>query len=324
MLEVVITGAAVLGSVQAGALVAGGVALGLVVVVALVVAAVLTLYPLLPRDLGGAPNLDREARRVRIPVDGDDALDGWLLPSRQRAVVLVLHGYGREHSRAWRYGAFLHASGYGVLAVDFRSSRWSRRLPTTLGHHEVVDAQAAIDWLRTEPGHAGHALGVLGESLGGSVALLVAAVNPEVGAVVADGPFAHARLALEDSSERWARLPRRSAQVIRLLGRMVTGRDPGEVDVEPAAASLTDRPLFLIHALEDNRLSTEHARLLWRAAGAKDPLWMIPGVGHNEGWKRLRAEYERRVLAFFDHHLLGRGPGLPAGEFAWPARGPAS
>jgi dipeptidyl aminopeptidase/acylaminoacyl peptidase len=303
------------------ALVVGGAVLGVVLVVALGAAgaALLGLYPHLPRDLGGAPNLDPEARHVRIPVDGDDALDGWLLAPRERAVVLVLHGYGRDHSRAWRYAAFLHAAGYGVLAVDFRSSRWSRRLPTTLGHHEIVDAQAALDWLLAEPALAGHAIGMLGESLGGSVALLVAAENPGVAAVVTDGAFVHATLALEDSSERWARLPRQTAYLARALGKVVTGRDLGEVDVEPAACRLAARPLFLIHALEDDRLSSEHAHRLWRAAGSKDPLWLIPGTGHNQGWKRHRAEYERLVLAFFDRHLTGRGAGVAAGEFTWPA-----
>ncbi len=33
--------------------------------------ALLALYPLIPSDLGGAPNLDRQARRVRIPVGAD-------------------------------------------------------------------------------------------------------------------------------------------------------------------------------------------------------------------------------------------------------------
>jgi dipeptidyl aminopeptidase/acylaminoacyl peptidase len=303
-----------------GALVVGGTVAGALVVAALLAAAAVWLgfFPFLPRDLGGAPDLDPVARRVRVPLGADDALDGWLLPARERAVVLVLHGYGRDHARAWRYGAFLNAAGYGVLAVDFRSSRGRRRLPTTLGHHERVDAQAALDWLRAEPSLAGHAVGLLGESLGGSVALLVAAANAEVRAVVADGAFAHATLALEDSSQRWARLPRRSAGLARRLGRALTGRDLGEADVESAAARLGGRPLFLIHALGDDRLSSANARRLWRAAGEKDPLWIIPDAGHNEGWSRHPAEYERHVLAFFGRHLLGRGAAPPAGEFTWP------
>lgn len=276
-------------------------------------AALLALYPWIPRDLGGAPDLDGRARRVRIPVGRRDALDGWLLAGRERAVVLVLHGYGRDHARAWRYGAFLNAAGYAVLAVDFRSSRRARRLPTTLGHHEVEDAEAALAWLRDEATLAGFRLGVLGESLGGAVAVRLAGAHPEVAALVADCAFADGALALEDSSERWARLPRRAGRLARVLGRMATGRDPGALDAEAWAAGLADRPAFFIHALDDDRLSPEHAWRLWRAAGGKDALWLIPDAGHNEGWMRRRHDYESAVTAFFDRHLLGRGPGLAAG-----------
>ena len=64
--------------------------------------ALLALYPLLPSDLGGAPNLDRRARRLRIPLDGGDWIDGWHLRGARKALVLVFHGYGRNHHRAGR------------------------------------------------------------------------------------------------------------------------------------------------------------------------------------------------------------------------------
>lgn len=296
-------------------------ALAVVVVLAAVVAAWLALFPWLPRDLGGAPNLDRRARRVKIPLEDGDALDGWLLPGSRRAVVLVLHGYGRDHHRAWRYGAFLNAAGYAVFTMDFRSSRAfhsGRRKPTTLGHHELPDAVAALHWIASEPTLAGCAVGVLGESLGGSVALLAAATEPAVTALVVDGAFATGLHALEDSSERWARMPRQpTASIARSLGRALTGYDPGVVDAVEAAATLRARPILFIHGLEDNRLSEAQARLLWEAAGAKDPIWEIPGVGHNEGWLRCREDYEARVLTFLGRHLDPRsGNGAAAPEYA--------
>lgn len=297
-----------------------------VLVLAAVGAAWLALFPWLPRDLGGAPNLDRRARKVRVPLEDGDALDGWLLAGRRRAVVLVLHGYGRDHHRAWRYGAFLNAAGYAVFTIDFRSSRAfhsGRRKPTTLGHHEVPDAVAALRWIEAEPELQGCALGLLGESLGGSVALLVAAADSRVAALVVDGAFATGLHALEDSSERWARMPRQpTASIARSLGRAVTGYDPGAVDVLQAARALTTRPILFIHGLDDNRLSEAQVRLLWEAAGAKDPLWEIPGVGHNEGWKRCREVYEARVLAFFDRRLdpdAGSGGGPQAAGAAGAA-----
>jgi hypothetical protein len=125
---------------------------------------------------------------------------------------------------------------------------------------------------------------------------------------VADCPFASGRRAVEDSIERWAHLPRGLAALACWSGRVATGCDPCALDVTAAAESLRTRPLFFVHAARDDRFSTEEARDLWRAAGAKDEIWLQDG-GHNEGWKRDRAEYERRVLAFLDRALgAGGGP----------------
>jgi fermentation-respiration switch protein FrsA (DUF1100 family) len=277
--------------------------------------ALIGLYPFLPRDLGGAPNLDASARRVRIPVDGRDWVDGWFVPGTRPAVVIVLHGYGRTHHRAWRYGAFLNALGFHVFTIDFRSGRYRERKPTTLGHFEMSDAQAALDWVRGEPALAGCRVGLLGESLGGAVGLLLAGGNREIAAVVADCAFASGRQALEDSCERWARVPRwPSATLLRSLAHTLTGCDPHSVDIVKGASLLADRPVFIIHGENDNRFSPDQARELWRAAGSKDTLWIIPGVGHNEGWSKQRDLYEQRVGDFFRRHLLSEGPGLPYSE----------
>jgi fermentation-respiration switch protein FrsA (DUF1100 family) len=272
----------------------------------------MVLFPMLPMDLGGAENLDRKAERVRIAVPDGDSINGWYLPGNGTGTVLLLHGFGRTHSRMWRYGNFLHRAGYGILAIDFRSGRTLNRKPTTLGHYELIDAQAALDWLRARPdGHAGR-IGVLGESLGASVAMMLAAGNPDVSAVVEDCGFATGKLALEESCERWAHIPRwPAAQVLRWVGRGVTGYDPGACDVVSAASALATRPVLFIQGMQDDRFSTEQVNELWRAAGSKDPLWLIAGAGHNEGWIVQRALYEQRVLTFFDSHLREQGSGIP-------------
>ena len=102
--------------------------------------------------------------------------------------------------------------------------------------------------------------------------------------------------------------------LLRRLVRTFTGLDPGGIDTVISMAGLADRPVFFIHSLEDDRIAPGQTRRLWTAAGAKDPLWLVPGVGHNECWLRHRREYEERVLRFFAHPLLGEGQGLPVGE----------
>jgi len=275
----------------------------------------LAFYPPVPTDLAGAENLDARARRLRIPVGDRDSLDGWYMAPRNGAMVVIFHGYGRDHTRAWRYGTFLNSAGYGLLAIDFRSSRSSGRLPTTLGHHEIADARAALSWVRAQSELRSVPIGMLGESLGGSIALVAAAERPDVRAVIADCAFATGDRALEDACRRWAHLPGRPiARVCRAVGRFMTGYDPGALDAVVASRTLRDRPVFFIHAQQDDRLSGAHPMALWQAAGGKDPLWIIPGIGHNQGWLRHRELYEARARAFFDRHLLGRGAGLPAGE----------
>jgi uncharacterized protein len=272
----------------------------------------LALYPPVPRDLDGAPDLDTAARHVRIPV-GSDAIDGWYLAGPEPVVVIVFHGYGRDHTRAWRYAQFLRAAGYGVLAPDFRSSRARHRVPTTLGRHELADAEATLAWVESRPETRGARIALLGESLGASVALVLAARHPEIVAVVADCPFASARRALEDAIERWFHLPHALAGPACRAGELLTGCDPCALDVVAAAESLRSRPLFLIHAARDDRFSTEQARDLWRAAGAKDELWLAD-TGHTEAWQFYREEYERRVIAFLDRALeeSGRETGNPS------------
>jgi pimeloyl-ACP methyl ester carboxylesterase len=275
----------------------------------------LVLYPGVPRDLDGAPDLDHVARHVGIPV-GEDTLDGWTLAGSRRAVVILFHGYGRDHTRAWRYASFLHRAGYAILALDFRSSSARDRKPTTLGAYEMQDAEAALAWVEHEPGLRGSRIGLLGESLGGSVALVLAARHPEIAAVVADCPFATGRRALEDGAERKLHLPQwPTASLARWLGRMATGADPGALDVIAAAESLRARPPFLVSAERDDRFSPGQAEAIWRAAGSRGTLWLAAG-GHNEAWQHERAEYERRVLQFF-----GRALAPPAASRPAPARG---
>lgn len=274
-------------------------------------AAWLALYPPAPKDLGGAPDLDPEAERPAIPLPDGDRLAAWYLPGTRPVSLLLLHGYGRTHHRMWRYGGFLRRAGYGLLAVDFRSSRRGQRLPTTLGHHERVDARAAWDWLRRRA--PGHCLGVMGESLGGSVALALAAADPTVEFVVVDCPFATGADAIEDTLSRFLRLPRWPfAPMMRRVGSLVSGVDPGALDALAAAARLRERRVLIIHSEKDERISPGQSRRLWEAAGRSHEFWEVPGARHNRAWTARREEYERRVLGFLG--ASARVPGADAPE----------
>ncbi len=100
------------------------------------------------------------------------------------------------------------------------------------------------------------------------------------------------------------------------MGEALTGHDPRSLDVLAAARRLRGRPVFIIACDHDDRFSAAQARNLWSASGARAPLWTLPDCGHTDAWRSHRAEYERRVLGFFDAHLAR----LRAGDSATRAR----
>ena len=52
----------------------------------------------------------------------------------------------------------------------------------------------------------------------------------------------------------------------------------------------------------------------YAAAGEPKTLWNIPEAGHVAGIRARPAEYERRVVGFFDKALLSVSKGSPQGE----------
>jgi fermentation-respiration switch protein FrsA (DUF1100 family) len=264
----------------------------------------LALYPAVPADLGGVEDLDARARHVRIPVGDGDHLDGWVLAGSRPATVVLFAGYARDHRRTWRYGQFLHRLGLTVVTVDFRSARRHQRKPTTLGHWELLDARATLAWLRREPALSGHRVALLGESLGGAVALTLAAERPDVAAVVADCPFASADAAIADGFQLVVGLPPFPlAPLARRVGRWVAGVDPGALDVTASVRALRGRPVLIVQTRREDRFSRRHNERIETALGPGGEVWTLDDVKHNQAWLLHREEYERRVGGFLARHL---------------------
>ena len=78
------------------------------------------------------------------------------------------------------------------------------------------------------------------------------------------------------------------------------GPPPGLTDL---AARVAPRPLFLIYGergqQQERTLNPRYAA----AAGPTATLWEVPGSGHTGGIETAAAEYERRVIGFFDASL---------------------
>lgn len=116
----------------------------------------------------------------RAPVPPPLELRAWDAPGRPKAVILALHSFG-DYSAAFDLAApDLAAAGYQVYGFDqagfgartLADGRWA-------GEARLV-ADAADTARRLAEQHPDTPLFLLGESLGGAVAMLVASRHPEI------------------------------------------------------------------------------------------------------------------------------------------------
>ena len=137
------------------------------------------------------------AEELAIAARDGIKLHSWLFRSpTAEASVIVLHGHGGNKHTLLPLAHFLFPR-YNVLLLDHRGHGESDGARTTIGYEERLDVHGAVDRL-LERGLG--PVGIYGMSMGGATAILAAAEDPRIAAVVADSPFARLRWAVQQSA----------------------------------------------------------------------------------------------------------------------------
>ena len=77
--------------------------------------------------------------------------------------------------------------------------------------------------------------------------------------------------------------------------------------LEDLAGRISPRPVLFIYATPGQGGEAELTRVFYDAAHEPKAIWRVPGSGHTGGIEARPAEYERRVIGFFDRALLSKG-----------------
>lgn len=262
------------------------------------------LHPGRTRGRGTPADLGLKYETVTLTAPDGVRLVAWHVPRQgAKAGVVVCHGYRANRQDVTSMLPFLHRAGFAVVTFDFRAMGESEGQRCSFGHSEKDDVRTAVQFLRQQGIGAGR-VGVLGLSMGGSSAIMAAAEDPDIGAVVADSAFARLD---EMVLQRFSGLGPAGAPLAgctRWWAERITGFPASAVAPVNAAAKLAPRPLLLIHGEADVYTPISQSRALYDAAGAPRELWAVPDAPHVGSHYSAPEEYERRVAAFFRQALL--------------------
>jgi len=244
------------------------------------------------------PALGAEYQDVSFTtVDGLE-LEGWYIPSKNGAAVISFPGRKGPQKPA----RLLARHGYGVLLFDRRGEGESEGDPNLFGWQGTRDIEAAVAFLRAQPDVRNDRIGGLGLSVGGEMMLQEAAENDSMKAVVSEG--AGIRSVREGvQMDGAAKVIATWASGIATLGTMVWTSNLPPRGLTDLSGEITEPTLF-IHANPGQGGETLTEKYYEAAKGQKE-YWQPPG-GHTGALDAAPQEYERRVIGFFDRHLLGR------------------
>jgi fermentation-respiration switch protein FrsA (DUF1100 family) len=240
----------------------------------------------------GAAHLD-----IELETSDGLRLDGWYVPARNGAAVIVFPG--RRESTQSR-ARMLVDHGYGVLLLDRRGEGASEGAPNAFGWGGDRDIAAAVDYLKTRPEVDGDRIAGIGLSVGGEMMLDLAA-KPDDGlaAVISEGAGTRSWAEEKESSEGGAlAAPTFLVKTAAVSLFSDTAPPRSLFDVIPDVAPT---PLFLISSRDaaNEVLAPRYEEI----APPGTETWSIPGDHHIGGIDEAPKAYERRVIGFLERSM---------------------
>jgi fermentation-respiration switch protein FrsA (DUF1100 family) len=229
-------------------------------------------------------------------------LSGWYHASQNGAAVILVHGGGSDRTGSLAHAELLARHGYGVLLYDSRGRGESEGSPNGAGWDWNKDVTGAIGFLDEREDVDPDRIGALGLSTGANVLLEVAAERNGLHAVVADGAGMRSCddfFAL-DVRTVWLGAPMFCTMFA--AQQVFSGSSAGK-PLEDLVGHIAPTPLLLI-AGGRGRFESELNRIYATAAHEPAQLWDLPEVNHTQAINERPAEYEQRVVDFFDSALL--------------------
>jgi fermentation-respiration switch protein FrsA (DUF1100 family) len=255
-------------------------------------------------------------RDITLTAADGTHLHGWWLPAKAGVAVkgTVLHLHGNGGNLAWHLGGswWLPEQGYQVLLLDYRGYGLSEGEPSLPAIYQDIDA--AFSWLDSAPDVQGKPLVVLGQSIGGALAVHYLAEHPvqrqRLKALVLDGtPASYRDVARYTLGTSWLTWP---------LQAPLSWLIPDGESAINGMAQLQGTPLLIFQSMDDTQVPMNNGITLYKAAPLPRVLQLTRG-GHvqtfaDPTWRQVMLRYLDDPQHFNGLRRLGEIPNYPASE----------
>jgi len=205
----------------------------------------------------------------------------WLPQADPRApVLLYLHGARWDVRSSAHRMRRMHELGFAVLGIDYRG--FGQSTPLLPGEAEATeDALAAWRWLAQQRPQAPRY--VFGHSLGGAIAINLAAQVADERGLIVEGSFPSIREVV--ATFKWGWLP---------VGPLLTQRFEAGERIGRVGA-----PVLVVHGSEDRLIRPELGRRLFEQAAEPKRFVLVEGGTHHSTNSLGREQYREAVTQLF-------------------------
>lgn len=213
-----------------------------------------------------------------------EKIHGWWIPAStaKAKTLLYLHGNGVNIGANAAHAHRFHQMGFAVLIIDYRGyGRSEGSFPSEESVYQ--DATTAWDYLVKQRKIAPNNIILYGHSLGGAIAINLAAQHPEAAGLIVDSSFTSI------------------AEIVNTRGQLRLF--PVELILNQRFESIKkikslQMPVLFIHGTDDSVIPFSMSKQLYAAAPQPKQLFIVPNAGHNNTAQIAGLQYFETVKKF--------------------------
>lgn len=236
-------------------------------------------HPLFIRNGKDTVQFKHTIESVMFKSTSGNLLNGWIIKSKEvqpKATILFFHGNSGDIAHMhWAMNLLLQY-GFQVFAIDYSGYGLSQGRATR--KNVLKDGNSALDYLLTRPDVKNTKIVIYGQSLGGHLSVVVAAMNQnKIDGLVEEGGFSsHKEIGKAFAGS---------------FGKMMVKEEYSAKD------SIVNfhKPILIIHSKEDEVVPFEMGQELYNLANEPKEFYIIDGC-HTCGSRIYAKEIAEKIL----------------------------